>query len=165
MYGVGDSVNGIRLWLGLLSPRFMPVLLCRLAYRFYTWKLGSIAKLLSLLNFFLFGLEIATRCPIGKGLFFPHTQGVVIGAYEIGENVTIYQGVTLGAKELDFSYLETSRPKIGNLVIIGAGAKVLGGITLGSGCRIGANSVVLSSVDTNVVVAGVPAIFIKNIIS
>jgi serine O-acetyltransferase len=157
MYDSADEISSLRLWLGLLSPRFMPVLLCRLAHWFYLMRLGPIAKLVSLLNFFLFGIEIAVRCPIGKGLFLPHTQGTVIGAWCIGENVTIFQGVTLGARELDFSYQESSRPIVGDGVVIGSGAKVLGWLSLGSDCRIGANAVVLSDVAPRLVAVGIPA--------
>jgi len=88
----------------------------------------------------------------------------VIGAWSIGENATIFQGVTLGAKELDFSYEESSRPTVGDDVTIGSGAKVLGGLTLGAGSRIGANAVVLDSVPTNVVAAGVPSRIVKILI-
>lgn len=156
-YGEAGVVSGPRLWLGLASPRFIPVLLCRLAYRLYRWRLGPLAKLLSLLNFFLFGIEIAVRCPIGKGIFFPHTQGTVIGAQAIGANATIFQGVTLGARELDFSYDAASRPTIGDNVTIGSGAKVLGPLHIGEGARIGANSVVLSSVPAGALAVGAPA--------
>jgi serine O-acetyltransferase len=157
MHGTSDGVSNLRLWFGMLSPRFVPVLLCRLAHWFYRLKLGPVAKLVSLLNFFLFGIEIAVRCPIGKGLFLPHTQGTVIGAWSIGENATIFQGVTLGAREVDFSYQESSRPTVGDGVTIGSGAKVLGGLTLGSGSRIGANAVVLSDVAPGLVAVGIPA--------
>ena len=157
MHGSKSGVSGLRLWLGVLSPRFVPVLLCRLAHWLYILKLGSVGKFVSLLNFFLFGIEIAVRCPIGKGLFLPHTQGTVIGAWAIGENATIFQGVTLGAREVDFSYQESSRPTVGDGVTIGSGAKVLGGLILGSGSRIGANSVVLQDVPENSLAVGVPA--------
>ena len=157
LHGTIDGVSGLRLWLGMLSPRFFPVLLCRLAYFFYRLNLGPIAKLISLLNFFLFGIEIAVRCPIGKGLFLPHTQGIVIGAWSIGENATIFQGVTLGAKELDFSYKKSSRPLVEDGVTIGAGAKIIGGLVLGSNSRVGANAVVLSDVEAGSLVVGVPA--------
>lgn len=155
--GSADGVSGLRLWLGVLSPRFVPVLLCRLAHSFYRLKLGLFAKAVSLLNFFLFGIEIAVRCPIGKGLFLPHTQGTVIGAWSIGENATIFQGVTLGAKELDFSYEESSRPTVGDGVTIGSGAKVIGGLVLGSDSRVGANAVVLNDVAPGSLVVGIPA--------
>jgi serine O-acetyltransferase len=157
LHGTSDGVSGLRLWLGAVSPRFFPVLLCRLAHGLYRLKLGPLAKVVSMLNFFLFGIEIAVRCPIGKGLFLPHTQGTVIGAWSIGENVTIFQGVTLGAKEVDFSYLESSRPTVEDGVTIGSGAKVLGGLTLGSGSRVGANSVVLRDVAPGLLVVGIPA--------
>ena len=155
--GAADGESGLRLWMGVLSPRFVPVLLCRLAYSFYRLKLGPVAKAVSLLNFFLFGIEIAVRCPIGKGLFLPHTQGTVIGAWSIGENATIFQGVTLGAKELDFSYQESSRPTVGDGVTIGSGAKVIGGLVLGSDSRVGANAVVLNDVAPGSLVVGIPA--------
>lgn len=161
LHGAEVSVSGLRLWLGLLSPRFLPVLLCRLAHFFYLLKLGFLAKALSLLNFFLFGIEIAVRCPIGKGLFLPHTQGTVIGAWSIGENVTIFQGVTLGAREVDFSYRKSSRPIVGDNVTIGSGAKILGGLTLGSGSRVGANAVVLDDIELGMLAVGIPAKALK----
>ena len=156
--------HGLRLWRGTLSPRFVPVLLCRLAFRLHLWRLGPLAKLVSLFNFFLFGIEIAVRCPIGPGLFFPHTQGTVIGAWAIGANATIFQGVTFGARELDFSYLESSRPTVGDGVTVGAGAKLLGGIVVGDGSTIGANSVVLHSVPPRVVAAGAPARVVRSLL-
>lgn len=116
-----------------------------------------------MLNFSLFGIAIVVRCPIGKGLFLPHTQGTVIGAYAIGKNATIFQGVTLGTREVDFSYRESSRPTVGDHVTIGSGAKVLGGLTLGAGSHIGANAVVLESVPTHVAAAGVPARVLKTL--
>lgn len=157
LHGTDGDVSSIRLWLGMFSPRFIPVLLCRLAYFFYRMNLGPIAKLVSLLNFFMFGIEIAVRCPIGKGLFLPHTHGTVIGAWSIGENVTIFQGVTLGAKELDFSYKASSRPTVSSGVTIGAGAKVIGGLVLGAGSCVGANAVVVGDVTPASLVVGVPA--------
>lgn len=152
-----DPSGGLLLWVSLISPRFIPILLCRLAHWFYLVKLTPLAKLVSLVNFFLFGIEIAIRCPIGPGIFFPHTQGTVIGALSIGDNVTIFQGATLGAKEIDFSYSQNGRPVVGNNVTIGSGAKILGGICLGDGSRVGANAVVLSDVPEGVLVVGVPA--------
>jgi serine O-acetyltransferase len=154
--------RGSGLFLDVLSPRFGPVLLCRLAHRLHLWHLGPIAKLFSLLNFVIFGIEIAVRCPIGPGLFIPHSQGIVIGAARIGCNATIYQGVTLGAKDLDFSYLASRRPTVGNNVLIGAGAKVLGGIELGNDVIIGANAVVLDSMPDGVLATGIPARIIRS---
>jgi serine O-acetyltransferase len=148
---------GLRLWLGMASPRFAPVLMCRLAHALHRAGLAPLAKLVSLLNFFAFGIEIAVRCPIGPGLFLPHTQGTVIGAWRIGANATIFQGVTLGAREVDFTYTERSRPTLGDSVTVGAGAKVLGGLLLGDGARVGANSVVLASVPVGALAVGAPA--------
>lgn len=153
----GSTPRGMKLWLGMASPRFAPVLLCRVAHLLYRSRLGPLAKSVSLFNFFLFGIEIAVRCPIGKGLFFPHTQGTVIGAQAIGENAIIFQGVTLGARELDFSYGVASRPVLGDNVTVGAGAKVLGPVTLGNDARVGANAVVLSSVPPGALAVGAPA--------
>lgn len=156
-----NQQQGVRLWLGLLSPRFAPVLLCRLAHSMQLLKLSPVAKLFSLVNFFLFGIEIASRCPIGPGLFFPHTQGTVIGAWSIGNNATIFQGVTLGATGLDMAYSEYSRPVVGNNVTIGAGAKILGNLRLDDFSCVGANAVVLSSVVAGGVAVGVPAKVVK----
>lgn len=157
LHGQANQISSLRLCLGAFSPRFLPVLLCRLAHWMFLLKLGGVGKLFSLINFFFFGIEIAIRCPIGKGLFLPHTQGTVIGAWAIGTDVTIFQGVTLGAKEIDFSYIENSRPTVGNAVTIGSGAKVLGGLVLGNNSRIGANAVVLASVPDNCLAVGIPA--------
>lgn len=141
-----------RLGLSLFSPRFAPILLCRFAYSLYCCRLGPLARLVSLINFVFFGIEIAVRCPIGKGLFFPHTQGTVIGAARIGANATIYHGVTLGAKEIDLAYSDGRRPVIGDGVLIGSGAKVLGGVEVGNLTRIGANAVVIRSVPAGALV-------------
>ncbi|MDQ3060463.1 MAG: serine O-acetyltransferase [Pseudomonadota bacterium] len=153
----GPPGASARFWLGAFSPRFVPVLLCRLAHWFYRLRLAPVAKAVSLLNFFLFGIEIAVRCPIGPGLFLPHTQGTVIGAWRIGANATIFQGVTLGAREIDFSYSEASRPVLGEGVTVGSGAKVLGGLHIGDDARIGANSVVLGPVPAGTLAVGAPA--------
>jgi serine O-acetyltransferase len=147
-------------WLKLCSPRFLPVLFYRLAYQFHQCKLGFLARLFSIINVLFFGIEISTRCKIGPGLFFPHTQGTVLGAVSIGDNAVIYHGVTLGAKNLDFTYDAAHRPTIGHNVIIGAGAKVLGGVHVADNVIIGANSVVTKSIASNQTVAGNPA---KNI--
>jgi serine O-acetyltransferase len=160
--GGSRAKSGLILWLGIFSPRFTPVLLCRLAYLFYRYRLAPLAKVISLINFFLFGLEVGIRCEIGKGLFFPHTSGIVIGALSIGENATIYQGVTIGARELDFSYLAESRPVIGSGVTISTGVVILGSVMIGDRVRIGANSVVLSSIPNDVLAVGAPARIIEN---
>ena len=154
---LGKPRQGFRLWLFLLSPRIMPTFLYRLSHFFHLSHLGAIGKFLSCLNQVLFGIEIASSCHIGPGLFLPHTHGTVIGAWTIGSNVTIYQGVTLGARSLDFNPGPATRPTVGDGVCIGAGAKVLGGIVLGDNCRVGANSVVLSDLPPGCLAVGVPA--------
>lgn len=156
-----SEVSWFRLCLGMLSPRFAPVLLCRLAYACQRRRLSPLAKIFSLLNFMFFGIEIAVACKIGPGLFFPHTQGTVIGAYRIGSNAIIYQGVTVGARDLDFTYDEAHRPVLGDGVMLGAGAKVLGGIQLGDGVTVAANAVLLMSVPDDSVVGGIPAKILK----
>ncbi len=140
------------------SPRFFPVLIYRLAHAAFLLRIPLLPKILSLINFFMFGLEISARCSIGGGLFFPHTQGTVIGAWSIGNNATIFQGVTLGAKSLDMQYLKQFRPILHDNVVVGAGAKVLGGVILGSNSCVGANAVVLKDVPERALAVGVPAI-------
>ncbi len=155
------AAEGIRFWLKALSPRMLPVLLYRMSYHLQAAGYGILARICSMLNVLLFGIEIATICRIGPGLFFPHTHGTVIGAVSIGKNAVIYQGVTLGAKDLDFTYDATRRPVVGDHVLIGAGAKVLGGITLGNNVSIGANAVVLDSIPDDALAAGIPARILK----
>lgn len=142
----GDAARvGFSGWLALMSPRLMPNLLIRLAYRCSLWRLGPLARLFALAAYVLFGIEFAARCQIGPGLFLPHTQGTVIGAGSIGRDCTIYQGVTIGARELDMDFALERRPVVRDDVVIGAGAKVLGPIEIGAGARIGSNANVIRS--------------------
>lgn len=143
------------------SPRFLPVVLSRLAHSLHCGKLTVLSRFVSLLNFLFFGVELAARCEIGPGLCFAHTYGIVIGARKIGSNALIYHEVTIGAKEMDIGYNPDMRPLIGDNVVIGAGAKVLGGITIGDNSVIGANAVVTRDIPANVVVGGIPAKVIK----
>ncbi|NYT67179.1 serine O-acetyltransferase [Pusillimonas noertemannii] len=149
------------IYLKALSPRSLPVFLYRCAFYFRKTPLRFLSHLFSLANYLFFGLEIAMDCRIGPGLFLAHTQGTVIGAYEIGRNAVIYQGVTLGAKSLSFAFDSEHRPTIGNDVVIGAGAKILGGVTIHDNAQIGANAVVVTSVPQSAVVGGVPAKILK----
>lgn len=156
--GRKDYLPGIgKLLINMFNPRFIPVVLCRFSHSLYKCRLTPIARLVSLLNFVLFGIEIAMRCEIGDGVYFPHTVGTVIGAQRIGRNAVIYHGVTFGAKEIDLDYADNQRPIVGDNVIIGSGAKVLGGISIGDNVIIGANAVVIESIPAGVVVGGVPA--------
>jgi serine O-acetyltransferase len=112
------------------------------------------ARLLSQIFRGLTGVEIHPGAIIGQGLFIDHGMGVVIGeTAEIGEDVTLYHGVTLGGTRLDKG---KRHPTIGDRVVVGAGAKILGAITIGADTRIGANAVVVKSVPANSVVVGVP---------
>lgn len=162
--GRKDYMPGVgKLLLNIFNPRFLPVVLCRLAHALYKYRLTPLARLMSLLNFVLFGIEIAMRCEIGDGVYFPHTVGTVIGAQRIGRNAVIYHGVTFGAKEIDLDYVDNQRPIVGDNVIIGSGAKVLGGISIEDNVVIGANAVVIESVPTGVVAGGVPAKILRQI--
>ena len=112
------------------------------------------ARLLSQIIRGLTGVEIHPGAIIGQGLFIDHGMGVVIGeTAEIGEDVTLYHGVTLGGTRLDKG---KRHPTISDRVVVGAGAKILGAITIGADTRIGANAVVVKSVPANSVVVGVP---------
>jgi serine O-acetyltransferase len=152
------DINPFKLWIRLIHPRFIPVFFVRLSNSFYKRQFTRpFSIIFTLLNGVLFGLEVTPKCKIGKGMCLPHTFGTVIGAAEIGDNVTIFQGVTLGAKYADSSYTETSRPIVGNNVVFGAGAKALGAITIGNNSVIAANSLVTSSVPVGAFMIGVPA--------
>ncbi len=138
----------------LCYPGFHAILLHRIAHFLWKLKIPVIPRLISHINRFLTGIEIHPGAKIGKGFFIDHGMGVVIGeTTEIGDNVLIYQGVTLGGTGKEKG---KRHPTIGNNVVIGAGAKVLGPITIGDNTRIGAGSVVLKSVPPNCTVVGVP---------
>lgn len=138
----------------LCYPGFHAVLFHRVAHALYRRKLYVLARLVSHIARFLTGIEIHPGAKIGKGFFIDHGSGVVIGeTTEIGDNVTLYQGVTLGGTGKEKG---KRHPTIGNNVVISAGAKVLGAITIGDNCKVGAGSVVLKSVPPNCTVVGVP---------
>lgn len=158
--GPDSPVSGPGLWLTCLHPRVIPVVLLRIAESADRSGLGGIAKLFAIFNLAIFGLEVSPKVAIGGGLFLPHTVGTVIGAESIGENCTIFQGVTLGASEMDLQYSREKRPVIGNNVLIGAGAKVIGPVRVGDHAKIGANAVVVKDVPSGVVAIGVPATWV-----
>lgn len=155
--GMSSNASILAVPMALLNPRLCPAVLIRLAGWLVRCRLSVLAKLVALANLVLFGIEASPRIEIGPGLFLPHTSGTVIGAARIGRNVTIFQGVTLGAKELDMSFVPESRPRIEDDVIIGAGAKVLGGVRIGTGARIGANAVVITDIPDGALAVGIPA--------
>ncbi|MFH1338930.1 MAG: serine O-acetyltransferase EpsC, partial [Candidatus Omnitrophota bacterium] len=126
----------------------------RFAHFFYKIKLELLARSISQFSRLVTGIEIHPGAKIGRGLFIDHGMGVVVGETSvIGDNVTLYQGVTLGGTGKQ----KTKRhPTIGNNVVVGAGAKVLGNITIGDNSYIGANAVVIKDVPENSTVVGVP---------
>lgn len=127
----------------------------RAAHWFYKHKIFGFARYLSQCGRFWTGIEIHPGAKIGRGLFIDHGMGVVIGeTTEIGDNVTIYQGVTLGGTGKDVG---KRHPTICDNVLIGSGAKVLGPFTVGENSKIAANAVVLSEVPPNSTCVGVPA--------
>lgn len=151
----GVSPRKRELWRNFLIPRCAPVTIYRLAYHAHRRGLGPIAKLLTWVNFYLHGIEISSKTTIGPYFFMPHASGTVIGAISIGHHVVIYHQVTIGAKEVEFEHV--GRPTVGNHVLIGSGARVLGAIEIGDNCIIGANSVVTKSIGENYLITGIPA--------
>lgn len=138
----------------LCYPGFHAILMHRIAHFFYQKKLFLIARIISQISRFFTGIEIHPGAKIGKGFFIDHGMGVVIGeTTEIGDNVTLYQGVTLGGTGKDKG---KRHPTLGNNIVVGAGAKVLGPIKIGDNSKIGAGAVVLKDVPPNSTVVGVP---------
>lgn len=143
----------------LLYPTIHALIAYRIAHYFYTKKLFFLSRLISQISRFFTGIEIHPGAKIGRGLVIDHGMGVVIGeTAEIGDDVLLYHGVTLGGTGKDKG---KRHPTLGNNVVIGAGAKVLGPIYIGSNSKVGANSVVLKDVPEGATAVGIPA---KNII-
>jgi len=138
----------------LAYPGFHARQVHRLAHTLFRWHIPLLPRLISHINRFFTGIEIHPGAKIGEGFFIDHGMGVVIGeTSEIGNNVTMYQGVTLGGT----SHQRTKRhPTLGNNVVVGVGAQLIGAITIGENTKIGAGSVVVTSVPANATVVGVP---------
>jgi len=154
-----DPAARSRLEVALLYPGLHAVWIHRISHAL--WKRGFklLARWLSQLARGLTGIEIHPGATIGRRLFIDHGMGVVIGeTAEIGDDVILYHGVTLGGTSLQKG---KRHPTIGDRVTVGAGAKILGNITVGSDSRIGANAVVVKSVPENSVVVGVPGQIVK----
>lgn len=131
----------------------------RVAHALYKRRWYTLARVISQVSRFMTGIEIHPGAKIGKRLFIDHGMGVVIGeTCEIGDDVVIYQGVTLGGTGKEKG---KRHPTIGNNVVIASGAKVLGSFTVGDQCNIGANSVVLKEVPSNSTVVGIPGRIVK----
>lgn len=145
----------------LLYPTVHALIFYRIAHFFYGIKLFFIARLTSQIARAFTGIEIHPGAKIGKGLFIDHGMGVVIGeTAEIGDNVVLYHGVTLGGTG---KHKGKRHPTIGNNVIIGTGAKVLGPIVVGNNAKIGANAVVLENVPENSTAVGIPAKIVNKV--
>ncbi|MGC4099137.1 MAG: serine O-acetyltransferase [Nitrospira sp.] len=139
---------------------FHAILAYRLAHQLKVRNIPIVPRVLSQMARWVTGVEIHPSAKIGTGFFIDHGMGVVIGeTAEIGDYVTLFQGVTLGGTGKDRG---KRHPTLGNHVVVGAGAKILGGITIGDNVKIGANSVVLKNVPPNSTVVGVPARVIKS---
>lgn len=143
----------------LLYPSIHVMMAHRIAHFLYAKKFFFLARLISQIARFFTGIEIHPGAKIGRGLFIDHGMGVVIGeTAEIGDNVVIYHGVTLGGTGKDKG---KRHPTVGNNVIIGSGSKVLGPIIICDGAKVGSNSVVLKDVPKDATAVGAPA---KNIV-
>lgn len=143
----------------LLYPSFKVMLHYRLAHKLYNRKMYFLARYISQRAARKTGIEIHPGATIGEGLFIDHGNGVIIGETTIiGNNVTLYQGVTLGGTGKEHG---KRHPTICDNVMISAGAKVLGSFTVGENSKIGAGSVVLEEVPPNCTVVGVPGRIVK----
>ena len=157
-----DPAAGSRLGVIFLYPSFHVMFFYKIGNILWRYNLKFLARLIMHFARIFTGIEIHPAAKIGSNFFMDHGLGIVIGeTTEIGENVTIYQGVTLGgimpSVESDLQRNQKRHPTVGNNVIIGSGAQILGAINIGDDARIGANSVVSRDVPANVTVAGVPA--------
>jgi serine O-acetyltransferase len=138
-----------------LYPSLHAIIFHRLAHALYRANVPFFPRLVSQISRFLTGIEIHPGAKIGKGLFIDHGMGVVIGeTAELGDNVTLYQNVTLGGTGKQKG---KRHPTLGNNVLVGVGAEVLGAITIGDNARIGGGAVVLKDVPPNTTAVGVPA--------
>ncbi len=149
--------NGFEVF--FLYPGFHAVLFHRFAHMLYRWGLRFIPRLISQISRFFTKIEIHPGATIGKGLLIDHGCGVVIGETTIiGDDCTIYQGVTLGGTGKDTG---KRHPTLGNNVMVGSGAKILGPFVVGDNSKIAANAVVLREVEPDSTCVGVPARVVK----
>ena len=138
----------------LCYPGVHAIFLHRLAHRLYKWRRHVLARMLSHASRTLTGIEIHPGATIGRRFFIDHGMGVVIGETAlIGDDVLLYQGVTLGGTGHG---KERRHPRLGNHVVVGSGAKILGNIELGEWVKVGAGSVVVKPVPAHATVVGIP---------
>jgi serine O-acetyltransferase len=149
-----DPAARSALEVALCYPGVHAIWLHRIAHRLWRGGWLTTARFVSHVSRALTGIEIHPAAVLGPGLFIDHGMGVVIGeTAEVGEDVTLLQGVTLGGTSLK---REKRHPTLGDNVVVGAGAKIIGAFKIGSGSRVGAGSVVVREVPDNSVVVGVP---------
>ncbi|MDP9055236.1 MAG: serine O-acetyltransferase [Acidobacteriota bacterium] len=154
-----DPAAKSRLEIVLCYPGFHAIILHRAAHRLYEANIPILPRFISQLSRFWTGIEIHPGAIIGRRCFIDHGMGVVIGeTTEIGDDVLLYQGVTLGGTGNDQG---KRHPTVGNHVVIGTGAKVLGGIRIGNHVKIGAGSVVVHPVPDYSTVVGVPGRIVR----
>ena len=161
-----DPAAKSKLYVILTYPGVKAIFFHKIANFFSIAKFDLIARIISQFSRFLTGIEIHPRAKIGKNLFIDHGMGVVIGeTSEIGNNVTIYHAVTLGgispSIESEKQRNEKRHPTIGDDVVIGSGAQIIGPIKVGNGSRVAANAVVVNNVPEDSTMVGVPAKIIK----
>jgi serine O-acetyltransferase len=150
-----DPAARSRLEVVLCYPGWHAVVLHRLAQAAWNANLRLLGRFIAHLSRWLTGIEMHPAARIGRRLFIDHGMAVVIGeTAEVGDDVTLYQGVVLGGTSLETG---KRHPTLGNGVIVGAGAKLLGPLTVGDGARIGSNAVVLKDVAPGITMVGVPA--------
>jgi len=153
---VFDRDPAAKSWIEVLLcyPGLHALLAHRVNHWLWTHHLQLLARFFSQVSRLLTGIEIHPGAEIGRRFFIDHGMGVVIGETTIiGDDVTLYQGVTLGGTGKERG---KRHPTLGNNVVVGGGAKILGNVTIGENCRVGAGSVVLSDVPDNSTVVGVP---------
>ena len=139
-----------------LSPGLSAVLLFRLQDSLFRSKLLPLSYMVYRANLNLHGIDILPGASIGDGLRIDHPVGIVVGAgSRIGKNCILLQNVTIGTRYVDSEKYNNEFPDIGDSVTIGAGAVILGGIKLGAGCMVGANSVILADIEEGATVTGV----------
>lgn len=164
LFWLNDEIKNIQrkdpaagLWLEVLLcyPGLHAIMLHKLAHLLYKLNIPILPRLISHFSRWLTGIEIHPGAQFGKRVFIDHGKGVVIGeTSEVGDDVVIYQGVTLGGT----STKKVKRhPTLGSNIVVGCGAKILGNVKIGNNCQIGANSVVLKDVPANSTVVGIPA--------
>jgi len=150
-----DPAARSRLEVVLCYPGFHSMLFYQVAHWLWSRNWLVLGRFVSHLGRLMTGIEIHPGAKIGRRLFIDHGMGVVIGeTAEIGDDVTLYQGVTLGGTSL---HHEKRHPTLGNGVIVGSGAQILGGFTVGRDARVGANAVVVAEVPPGTTVVGIPA--------